>query len=151
MSTKKVFIPVVEFLEANKNKKVGTILEELKALVASKSATKTYIANEEGQTIAVYCYYHKQWEIVQDVPYGVKQTRPSGLNTMCKVGVSEWSKQQRVIKNINTEVLNKLETGEIGPEDITSVKLMREEEAKAINTDTMPVGYPTLEELHQHI
>jgi len=103
MTIKKPYVSLVEFLESNKNKNVSSILEEVKLMCESKKVASTVIYDENGKLIAVFCYYHKQWELVKDVPYGSKANTQSGLNTMCKVGVSKWTKAQRDAKLANEE------------------------------------------------
>ena len=76
MTIKKQFEEVYAFLEANKNKKVATIFDDVVALMSSKSGGsdigKTFIKDDEGNVIGVYCYYHKKWEAVSVAEYGVK-------------------------------------------------------------------------------
>jgi len=145
INTKKVYVELVEFLEANKNKKVSTILEQVKEMTKQKVSAKTSLTNETGEVVAIYCYYHKQWEILADVPYGKKASSTTGFNTMCKVGVSNWTKQNNAIKKVGETVLSKLESGEIGAADIADTKAKLIAEAKEINTDNMPEGFESTE------
>lgn len=129
---KKDFVSIVEFLEANKSKKVSTILDELKDMCSKKTSDKTFIRDSEGNVVSVYCYYHKQWEDVSEVAYGPKKNTASGLNTMCKQGVSNWTKQQRVAKQRKEALLTKLGTGEITVEQLPAEQELIEEERKVI-------------------
>lgn len=119
IQVKKAFVELYEFLEANKNKKVSTVLPELYEMVkkSKNSGSETgrnFIKDEDGNVIAVFCYYHKQWELVANVEYGKKASNAStGLNTMCKKGVSAWSKQQRDYVKNKDELLNSLLAGNI--------------------------------------
>jgi len=149
MTTKKMFVELVDFLEANKTKKVSAILEEVKQMTQQKTQLKTVIFDENKNVVAVFCYYHKQFELVNDVPYGKKASSTSGLNTMCKVGVSKWTKQNRRIKDVNQKVLELLETGEIKSDQIGDYKEKLIEEAKTMDTEDMPTGYLTVEELNE--
>lgn len=115
---KKDFVSIVEFLEANKTKKVSTILEELKGMCTKKTNDKTFELDEDGNVTRVFCYYHKCWEDVDTYAYGPKKGTASGLNTMCKEGVSKWTKQQRVAKQERSLLLTKLGSGELTVEQL---------------------------------
>jgi len=142
---KKNFQPIVHLLEKNKNKKVSAILAEVIALTEAKVQASTSHIDENGNVIAVYCYFHKQWELVENVPYGKKASSTTGLNTMCKAGVSAWTKQQRAIKQVGTKLINMLEAGEIQLEDMADKKAELTNEAMKVE-DEAPTGYATLEE-----
>jgi len=144
--TKKAFVEIVELLEKNKNKKVSTILGQIKEMTAQKSNLKTFAVDDKGAVVAVFCYYHKQWELVADVPYGKKASSTTGLNTMCKVGVSAWTKQNNAVKKVGSAVLALLEAGTIEATEIADTKERLIAEAKAINTEDMPEGFATSEE-----
>ena len=109
---KKAFQPLYELLEANKNKKIATMLPEILELIAKSKNSgsdtgRNFVKDSDGNVIAVFCYYHKQWELVEHVPYGKKASNTStGLNTMCKLGVSAWTKQQRVFARDKDALLN---------------------------------------------
>ena len=70
----------------------------------------------------VFCYYHKCWEDIATYTYGPKKSTASGLNTMCKEGVSNWTKQQRVAKQERSELLTKLGSGEVSIEGLPTVE-----------------------------
>ena len=57
MTIKKAYIDIIALLEANKSKKVSTILEEVTQLASSKVATKTFRTNEAGEVTEIFCYY----------------------------------------------------------------------------------------------
>lgn len=115
---KKDYRAIVAFLEENKTKKVSTILEELKLMCTKKTNDKTFELDEDGNVVRVFCYYHKCWEDVSIYTYGPKKNTASGLNTMCKEGVSQWTKQQRVAKQERSELLTKLGSGEMTVEQL---------------------------------
>lgn len=118
MSTiKKDYQELVTFLETNKNKKVETILEQIREMCSSKNET-TFRKDDEGNVTHVFCYYHKVWEDVSQIEYGKKASNKStGLNTMCKVGLNAWSKQQRVAQKEKNELLTKMAKGEVTQEE----------------------------------
>lgn len=121
MTVKKVYEEVVAFLEANKNKKVETIMPQLMVLVTSKQAQKNFITDEEGRVTHIFCYYHKMWEPVSE--YGSKKHSPSGYNSMCKIGVNQWTKQQRESKQAESKMLDDLSKGLLSPTDIDAKRL----------------------------
>jgi len=149
--TKKAYVELVEFLETNKNKKVSTILEAVKAMTRQKASQKTFLTDDKGEVIAIYCYYHKQWELLSDVEYGKKASSSTGFNTMCKLGVSKWTKQNRAVKQVGETVLSMLESGAIGADEIAEAKAKLINEAKQIDIESMPQGFETIEELQASI
>lgn len=151
MNIKKPYVEVVEFLMANENKKVSSIIGEILLMCESKKTDSTVIKDSDGNIVAIYCWYHKQWEIVKDVPYGAKANSTTGYNTMCKVGVSKWTKAQRDAKQALADLLTKVGKGEVEPTDI--VKLQQDIEAKRLQIDTtdMPIGYASEEEVLNNI
>ena len=103
--------------------------------------------NETSEVIAIYCYYHKQWELVNDVPYGSKINTATGLNTMCKVGVSKWTKKQRDAKKGKEELLTNVASGDIQVSDILKFQEDIEITRLTMDTEDMPQGYSTEEEV----
>jgi len=146
MSIKKPFVELLSLLEANKDKKVSTIIEQVRELAASKKVGSTAYRDENDQLLAVFCYEHKQWEIIADVEYGSKKHSGTGLNTMCKQGVNQWTKKQKVAKDAKAAVLDDVVAGKITAEDVQSILLEIETARNAISDDK-PVGYATVEEL----
>lgn len=141
MTIKKQFVELVDFLETNKNKKVGTILEQVLSMVESKKRDNTVLKDENGNVIAIFCYYHKQWELIKDVSYGKKASSASGYNTMCKMGVSKWTKQQSTAKKSKEDILTKVQNGDIEANEI-KVHLDEVEVTRTmIDTFDMPKGY----------
>lgn len=137
MAIKKAYVELIAFLEANKNKKVSTILAEAQAMCESKNSSgsdtgTTFIKDEEGEVVAIYCYYFKRWMPLCDVEFGAKKNTASGYNTMCKSGVSAWTKQQRQAKKSNETLLSQVGAGEVGPTAIASEQAIIEEQRKTI-------------------
>lgn len=146
MSTvKKNFESIYQLLLDNQNKKVSAILPQLVELMEPKVAAKTHKVDEEGNVTHVFCYYHKEWEAVSEVPYGKKASTTTGLNTMCKEGVSNWTKQQRELKVTKEDILTKVASGEIQPQDLPELLTQAEEHAKRI----IPLG--TKEETKEEV
>ena len=112
MAIKKDYQLIVEFLEANQNKKVATILEQLREM-CSQSNTVTFKKDDDGNVTEVFCYYHKRWELVSEHEYGKKASnKATGLNTMCKVGYNQWTKQQSTAKKAKEQLLSRVAAGE---------------------------------------
>lgn len=129
---KKQYQEIAEILEANKNKKVSTILPQLLELMTAKQAQKNFLQDEEGNVTHVFCYYHKQWEDISIAEYGAKKSSASGLNSMCKEGVSSWTKQQKAIKQLKDEALKKVMAGEIEASEINQWLAKQEEELRVV-------------------
>lgn len=129
-TVKKDFEQVYNLLMANQNKKVSTIMDQVLELMAKKSGDKTFFTDEEGKVQIIYCYYHKKFEVVTEVEYGAKASSASGLNTMCKEGVSAWTKQQRAKKKAQEDLLSRVASGE--ELDLQVALADIETEAKAI-------------------
>jgi hypothetical protein len=113
---KKPFLNLVEFLELNKDKKVSSILEDVKKLVESKKKDSTIEKDKDGKIVRIFCYYHKEWESVD--LYGSKESSHSGFNTMCKIGVNQWTKQQSEFKKGKDGLMTRVISGDLKPENL---------------------------------
>lgn len=150
--TKKAFVELVAFLEANADKKVKSIMPDILEMTSAKSgggggAASTFVKNEAGEVIAIRCFYHQTWMDPRIVPFGAKQSSATGYNSMCKSGVSKWTKQQREFKQAQEAMLKAVQAGEIKPEQIAD-ELAKAEEAKKV---VLPLegnyqGFATAEE-----
>lgn len=122
MAIKKAFIDVFAFLQANENKKVGTILDDVRELCSAKGAgaggASTIHRDEDGNVVAIHDYYFKKWLPVEFVEFGSKANSASGFSTMCKLGTSLWTKQQRDFKKGKEALLDAVASGEVAPGDI---------------------------------
>ena len=146
MTTKKVYDEVIMLLETNKDKKVSSILEKVYKLCESKKMDTSFKKDKEGKIIAIFCYYHKQWELLSEVPYGSKANSTTGFNTMCKVGTSKWTKQQRDSLLSKTKMLEDISKGIVEPANILKLSEDIESIRKTMDTKDMPIGH-TLEEV----
>lgn len=126
---KKQYQDIVALLEDNQNKKVSSILPQILELVTAKQSNKNFIKDENGKVVSVFCYYHKEWEDVSEVEYGAKASSATGLNSMCKEGVRQWTKQQRDAKKAKEELLAKVANGEV-PADQLQEELAKIEDAR---------------------
>ena len=128
MSTiKKAYKEIVDLLENNRDTKVKHIIDQVIALASAKSSRSegsSYIKDAEGTPVAIFDYYFKRhMPLVGDkaVEFGAKAKTATGFNTMCKEGVSHWTKQQKEAKNANTALLSKVASGEIAPDAIVAL------------------------------
>jgi hypothetical protein len=115
---KKGFQEVYKILTDNEDKKVSDILEQLIPIFESKQRDKNHYEDDDG--LWIFCYYHKEYELTDQVEYGKKVNTATGLNSMCKVGTNQWTKQQREFKKDKSELLNKVSSGELKIEDINN-------------------------------
>lgn len=147
-NVKKVFVEIANLLEENKNKKVNTILPQLLELMTAKNSGgsdigSSYLKDDDGVVFAVFCYYHKKWELIESCEYGSKKGTSSGLNTMCKEGVSKWTKQQRVAKKAKSELLDSVADGDIDVSDIGGVQESIEDDRAHIELREDEHGFDT--------
>ena len=148
MSINTKFTTIIALLQANQDKKVSEIFSEALKLAESSKKTKVSLQIKAGKTVAIFCYYHKQWELLADVPYGNKASSTTGYNTMCKCGVRHWTAQNNARKNVASKVLDELTAGTITVEQMTDRKAELLAELSTINTSDKPPGYATLEEVN---
>lgn len=134
MSTiKKQYLDVHNLLTENAGKKLtAKLMAQLTELMESKVMSKTFRKDDDGNVTDIFCYYHKEWEAVADVEFGKKASTSTGLNTMCKQGMSRWTKQQRVMKQAKAQLLDDVANGDMSGEDIAEHIARIEEEAKVI-------------------
>jgi len=117
MSTiKKSFEEIYNLLVSNKDKKVSSIMNELLNLMETKQRDSNH--RFVNGKLEIFCYYHKEWELLEQVEYGSKANSTTGYNTMCKVGVNCWTKQQRDFKTNKSELLDLLANGKLEVNDL---------------------------------
>lgn len=142
-NVKKAYTEIVALLEANKDKKVSSVLDQVIELASAKTNRaegSTYVKDTQGNVVAILDYYFKRWlPLVGDkaVEFGKKDKTATGFNTMCKEGVSAWTKQQNEAKKALATLLNRVAAGEVKPADIAKEQEAIEATRKAIN---FPVG-----------
>lgn len=149
MSTKKVFIEMVAYLESHKDSKIADILktEEFLELIVAKKNSNTVLKDENDNIVAIYCWYHKRWELLSEVEYGSKASHHTGYNTMCKIGVNKWTKQQATAKAAKSELLDKVAEGEVEVKDVQKLIDEIEDARNAIDMKDAPKGTKTMPSL----
>lgn len=150
-TTKKAYVGLIAFLEKNKNKKVETILDQIKEMTQQKNTLKTFLVNEKNEVVAIFCWYHKQFELLETVEYGAKASSATGFNTMCKVGVSKWTKQNKNVKAVEGVILAMLENETIIASEISDKREHLVAEAKMIDVEDMPIGYETIDDIPEEV
>ena len=158
MTIKKAFVEIVELLEANENSKVKSILPDVIQLASAKQGgggggATTFHKNEDGEVVGIRCFYHGKWMSPAVVEFGKKASSSTGLNSMCKDGVSKWTKQQRQAKLAKEELLTQVASGEVDASELTArleqIEADRNTVVPFTATETVAEGYgfDTVEEL----
>lgn len=153
MSTiKKAFVEIIETLQANANELVGDILPQIIALASAKTGggggkATTFHKNEDGVIVGVQCYYHGLWMSPEVADFGKKASSATGYNSMCKDGVSKWTKQERVAKQAKEQLLLDVANGDVEASDLPSVMEEIETARKEREPREDGYGFATLEEL----
>lgn len=148
---KKAYAQIVELLQANENAKVKTILPQVIELASAKSGgggggATTFHKNADGVVVAIRCFYHKKWMSPEVAEFGAKANTATGFNTMCKTGVSHWTKQQREAKNAKEQLLTGIASGEVSHTELAD-RLQAIEDARNLVVDREDgYGFETLEE-----
>lgn len=118
-----LFAQAIETLKTNKVKK--SVIEEVTAqyneavfITSSKKSngsgsSSTAYFDEDRNLVAVFCYYHKKWELVSNIEYGKKAGTKTGLNTMCKEGTSAWTKNNRALQKQKDALTQQMLKGEL--------------------------------------
>ena len=116
---KKVFVELIEFLEANSKKNVGTILEEVRTLAAAKKGggggALNHHRDEQGNIIAARCAYYDQW--FDPSNFGLKAGTTSGLNNMSTVGLKMHTRANTLLATTKNTLAAQFATDEISGED----------------------------------
>lgn len=152
MAIKKVFAPVMAILESNMSATVSDVIEQVRAAVSAKTGggggkALNFHRSEDGTVVAVKCYAFDKWMDPRLVPFGAKANTPTGLNSMCKAGVSVWTQAQSTFKKGKDAVVTKLLANEITSEDAQAE--IAALEAARVATPELPVdiqGFDTLED-----
>lgn len=151
MAVKKAFVDLVSFLEDNSDKKVKSILPDVITMCSAKSGgggggASSFHRNADGEVVAIRCYYHKLWMDPRKVEFGAKANSATGLNTMCKDGVSKWTKQQRDAKKAKEQLLADVASGEVDPSTLTDALAEIDATSARIEPREDGYGFETLEE-----
>lgn len=148
---KKAYQAIVSTLEENATATVADVLPLIIELASAKTGSgggkaSNFHKDENGVVVAIKCYYHKLWMDPREVDFGQKQNSPSGFNSMCKDGVSKWTKQKAEAKKAEAGLLQLVASGELDPSDIPAEIEAITETAARIEPREDGYGFATLEE-----
>lgn len=148
---KKAYKDIIELLQDSADSLVSDVLPAVIELASAKtggggSKATTFHRNEEGVVVAIKCYYHGTWMSPEVVEFGKKASSATGFNSMCKEGVSNWTKQQRAFKAAQADLLRQLSEGELAVEDLAAAQEALEAERDAVYDREDGYGFETLEE-----
>lgn len=149
---KKAYQPIMTILAANIGETLTQELyDEVEALTAAKQgggggAATTFHRNDAGDVVAVRCFYHGLWMSPQVEEFGKKASSASGLNSMCKAGVSKWTKQQSQFKKAKEELLEQVAAGEVAPAEINDRLAELDEARQAVEPLESGYGFDSLED-----
>jgi len=155
MNIKKAYVAIIELLEANKENTVASIFDQAVVLASAKSnraVGTSFIKDSDGQVLAIHDYYFKRWLPVvgeSAVEFGLKAKTATGFNTMCKAGVSNWTKQQAVARKAKEAVLVEVQNGELAPSDIEA--RMQEIDAARTSIVETELGFDSKEDLMEYL
>jgi len=146
-----ILLALTTAMEADENATIASVINEVTDLAAAKTGSgggkaTAFHRDEDGEVVAIKCYYHKLWMDPRVVEFGKKATSPTGMNNMCKDGVSKWTKQQRDIKQQEAELLGRVTSGDLAVEDIESEQERIQADAKVIVAREDEYGFETLED-----
>lgn len=160
MAIKKSFVPIMEHLNENLNKKVSDVIEAITAMASTKTGGKkggtsgasTFLKDVAGNTVAIFDYYFKRWMPLvgeQAVEFGAKASAASGYSSMSKEGTSLWTKQQAEAKKAMSQILVDVESGNLEIAEIAAKKEEIEATRKKIAETNL--GFATLEEVKEYL
>lgn len=137
MTIKKAFTEIHDFLQANKDKKVASILDQAIAFMSAQrnSAESMAIRDGKGNVVALMDAYTGRWAALvgsKAVEFGVKANTSTGLNPMSKASLNQYNKQQSAAKKAGAELLQKVAAGEVKPASINEHLAAIEEARKAV-------------------
>lgn len=136
-NVKKAFMPIAELLEEalelNPLVQLSDMMPELMKLMVTKVNKCSHREDDEGNVTHVFCYYHKEWEDITEHAYGPKASnKTTGLNTMCKVGSNQWTKQQRDAKKAKELLIDGISEGAIEPSELKDALADIERQRQAV-------------------
>lgn len=174
MTVKKAFEPIIAILTTaiaeNPKVKAADLMERIIAEASAKVARgegASFMKDTAGNVVAIHDYYFKRWmPLVGDkaVDFGTKKGTTTGFNTMCKVGVSHWTKQQSVADKANVQLLEDVKSGALPVDQIEAkqneIEVARKAIAPAIVevkdaegnvTETKELGFATEDEVKAYL
>ena len=149
---KKAYKDIVDYLNENQHASVSEVLPKIIEMASAKVnravGGASFLKDAENNVVAVNCYYFKRWmPVVGDdaVEFGQKSSTSTGLNTMSKIGSSNWTKQLREFKKAGVDLFAQVKAGEISVDEIANAEAIIETNRTAIVETEL--GFATKEEL----
>lgn len=149
---KKAYTAIISLLEANRDAQVNDVIDQAIELASAKSGggggkATAHHRDENDNVVAIHCFYHQVWLDPAVVEFGKKASSATGLNSMCKEGVSKWTKQQRDFRNGKEALLEAVGSGDLEAADVPDAI----NELEAARKQITPLegeykGFATLEE-----
>lgn len=159
MAIKKSMQEIYDILDANQTATVASVMSQLESVMSTKArgaakgeSVRTSLRDADDNVVAIRCYYFKRWmPLVGDeaVDFGAKAGTNTGLNSMCKEGVSHWTKQQRVAKEATANILVDVEAGTLDASDIAAAREEIEAARQEIADTTL--GFESLAEVQAYL
>ena len=150
MAIKKQFQDLVNLLEASADKKVKSIMDDILALVETKSrgsSANTAHRDDKGNLVAIFDYYFKQWMPISHIEFGAKSSSNTGFNSMCKEGVSNWTRQQNAAKKAEGKLLDDAINGDVAPDQLKEIKAQIDVDRTSIVPHSTGIGFDSIEDL----
>jgi uncharacterized protein YuzE len=149
---KKAYQDIITLFQDNEDSFVRDILPQVTQLASAKTGggggkATTFHRDENGKVVGIQCYYHKLWMDPEVAEFGKKASSATGYNSMCKDGVSKWTKQQRDAKRAKEQLLLDVSNGDIEAADLPALLAEIEEASDVIIPRDDNYGFSTLEEL----
>lgn len=148
---KKAYTAICSLIAANPEMTCEEIYPQIEALASAKTGgggggVTSFHKNDEGEVVIAHCSYHKKYFLTSEVEFGVKLSAASGLNTMCKDGMSKWTKQLSTFKKAKEQLLTDVGSGKVEASAISELTAEYEEaRAEIVSLDGI-TGYDTLED-----
>jgi hypothetical protein len=155
---KKAFAPIISVLsaamQADPDATIASVFDEVEGLAAAKTGAgggkaSTFHRNDDGVVVAVKCYYLDKWLHLgaPGVEFGEKKSSASGLNSMCKHGMSNWTKQNNAAKKEKEELLTRVSEKEVDASEVPNeLKAIAERKDAIVPLEGDYQGFETLEE-----
>jgi hypothetical protein len=148
MTIKKAYADIISYLEANMEQTVADVLPTVVSMASAKvgggKSSSNHAVDADGNPIYIFCYYHKKWEPLAEIEYGTKKGTSTGFNTMCKEGVSQWTRQNNAAKQAAANLLKQVANGEVSPAEIPAKQAEIEAERAQILPHSSGIGFDEL-------
>jgi len=156
---KKVFQPIIELLEANKDKRVSAVLNDILSLASVKQtrerASETFLVDATGAVVAIRDFYFKRWMPLvgkKAVEFAAKKGSKTGLSGLSTIGQSKFNAAKSRALKEEKELMDKIISGEIKVENAQAereaIQSRRETPTPVLDAEGNDVtpGFATLEE-----